>query len=53
MVEAGVFHPEARFELIDGEIIDGRSEIFLDYHFYWIAIEVKRKMPSGTIVQIL
>lgn len=22
MVEAGVFHPEARFELIDGEIID-------------------------------
>lgn len=31
----------------------GHSEIFLDYHFYWIAIEVKRKMPSGTIVQIL
>lgn len=29
------------------------SQISLAYHFYWIAIEIKRKMPNGTIVQII
>ena len=56
MVEAGVFHPEARFELIDGEIIDMSPQgsyhatsiqVMADYirNLFGVGYHVRIQMP--------
>lgn len=41
--------------MYDFPSVMGQSEnwVFLAKHFYWVAIEVRRMMPNGTITQII